>query len=400
MSAVAEILPSREESQLSLLLKHGPVGLALCQSPGNITSANAAFECLLGLTSSPIHRPLAELMQDTCESRRLIGEVFRGTRASFQIECPAWAPESKPLRWTMWAVQGADRRAECAVVMLEDLSGIAEARQRLQQSERLEMIGRLAGGVAHDFNNLLTGMLLYCDLLMSVVGPTDRARKFTEEIRNAGLQATGLVRQLLSVVRTNNSLPRPISLNEVVEGMHNLLVRLIGESIELKLRLDPDLGLVKLDPVQAQQILLNLVLNARDALPDGGQISVETGNCKMCMIQGDGESVSADTCLPCALFAVEDNGVGMDERVRAHLFEPFFTTKVGKGTGIGLATVHDIVSSNGGLIHVQSEVRHGTRISVFLPILPETAPDFLQNVNLDSRSNGEVLLFQSEETKP
>jgi len=335
------------------------------------------------------------MIPDGSEGRRLVGEVFRGTRASFQIECPAGGVEGKPLRWTMWAIQGDDSGAECAIVMLEDLSDAAVARQRLQQAERLEMIGRLAGGVAHDFNNLLTGILLYCDLLISAVGPAERERKYAEEIRNAGLQATGLVRQLLSVVRTNKSLPRPVSLNEVVEGMRNLLERLVGETIQLKLRMDPALGLVKMDPVQVRQILLNLVLNARDALPEGGKISIETGNCKMHILPGDGEG-STDTCLPCALFAVEDNGVGMDESVRAQLFEPFFTTKAGKGTGIGLATVHDIVSSNGGVIHVQSEVRHGTRISVFLPILRGS----LQNPSLSSRPNGEVLSFQSEETKP
>jgi signal transduction histidine kinase len=173
---------------------------------------------------------------------------------------------------------------------------------------------------------------------------------------------------------------------------------LIGENIELKLRLDSGLGLVKIDPVQAQQVLLNLVLNARDALSGGGHISVETGNCKMQILSSTGENNSETTCLPCAHFAVEDNGVGMDESVRAHLFEPFFTTKAGKGTGIGLATVHDIVSSNGGLIHVQSEVNRGTRINILLPIVPEPAPEFLEDPSFHPTHNGEALSFQSEET--
>jgi len=398
MSAVAEILQSPERNQFSSILKHAPVGLALCQSPGNVTSTNSTFDELLSLSSNQIPCALSDLIQDGNESRRLISELFQGRRESFQMECATWGAESKSLRWTMWAVHGEGSRAERAVVMIEDLSGVALARQRLQQAEQLETVGRLAGGVAHDFNNLLTGVLLYCDLLMSVVGPADRARKYAEEIRKAGLQASGLVRQLLSVVRSNKSLPRPVSLNEVAEGMRNLLARLIGENIDLKLRLDPALGLVKIDPVQAQQILLNLVLNARDALPDGGNISVETGNCKMQVFSAKGESGSEKTSLPCALFAVEDNGVGMDESVRAHLFEPFFTTKAGKGTGIGLATVHDIVSSNGGLIHVQSEVRRGTRFNILLPIVPESVPDSIQDASFHPAHNGEVLSFQSEET--
>ena len=397
MSAVAEILQSSAEEQFSSLLKHAPVGLALCQNPGYLTSRNSAFEELLGLPSNQIPSALPELIQDGEGSQKLISELFHGTRENFQIECVSGS-ESKSLRWTVWAIHGEDRGTENAVVMLEDLSGVALARQRLQQAERLETVGRLAGGVAHDFNNVLTGVLLYCDLLMSVVGPADRARKYAEEIRKAGLQATGLVRQLLTVVRSNKSLPRPVSLNEVAEGMRNLLVRLIGENIELKLRLDPALGLVKMDPVQAQQILLNLVLNARDALPGGGQITVETGHCKMQILSSTFENDSGSTCLPCALFAVEDNGLGMDASVRAHLFEPFFTTKAGKGTGIGLATVHDIVSSNGGLIHVQSEVNGGTRINILLPIVPESAPDSLQDTSFHPTQNGEVLSFQSEET--
>jgi signal transduction histidine kinase len=365
MSAVAELLQSSEEMQFSSLLKHAPVGFAVCQRSGNVTSRNSFFDELLGMPSSQIPCALPELIRDGAGSRQLISELFQGKRETFQIECAAEAAESKSLRWTVWAVHAEDGRPENAVVML-DLSGVALARQRLQQAERLETVGRLAGGVAHDFNNVLTGVLLYCDLLMSVLSPSDRARKYAEEIRKAGLQATGLVRQLLTVVRSNKSLPRPVSLNEVAEGMRDLLVRLIGENIELKLKLDSGLGLVKMDPVQAQQILLNLVLKARDALPRGGQIAVETGSCKMQILSSTFENNSG-TSLPCALFAVEDNGLGMDESVRAHLFEPFFTTKAGKGTGIGLATVHDIVSSNGGLIHVQSEVNCGTRINILLP---------------------------------
>lgn len=397
MSAVAEIFQSPDEIQFSSLLKHAPVGLALCQSPGNVTSMNSAFAELLGTPSSQIPCALPELIRDGAGSRQLISELFQGMRESFQIECAACGAESELLRWTVWAVHALDSRPESAVVMLEDLSGVALARQRLQQAEQLETVGRLAGGVAHDFNNVLTGVLLYCDLLMSVLGPSDRARKYAEEIRTAGMQATGLVRQLLTVVRSSKSSPRLVSLNEVAEGMHNLLARLIGENIELKFSLDSGLGLVKIDPVQAQQILLNLVLNARDALPRGGQISVETGSCKMQILSSTFENNSG-TSLPCALFAVEDNGLGMDESVRAHLFEPFFTTKTGKGTGIGLATVHDIVSSNGGLIHVQSEVNRGTRINILLPIVPQPAPQFLEDHSFHPTHHGEILSFQQEET--
>jgi two-component system cell cycle sensor histidine kinase/response regulator CckA len=404
MSAAVEVLrsPEARHEQFSSVLTHAPVALALCDGQGIVNASNPAFEQLLGIQSGQIHRPLAALMQprDGTEIQVMISDICCGTRDAFQLECPATPAEIRPLRWTVWGVQGANGDSDCALVMVEDLSDITSAMQRLQQTERLETVGRLAGGVAHDFNNLLTGVLLYCDLLMTAIEPGHRARKYAEEIRNAGLQASGLVRQLLSVVRSNKAVPRPLSLNEIAEGMRNLLVRLIGEDIELDLRLDPTLGLVKMDPVQAQQILLNLVLNARDALPRGGRIVLESGNCKIQFLSSRGASASDTACLPCALFAVEDNGTGMDDSVRAHLFEPFFTTKAGKGTGIGLATVHDIVSSNGGLIHVQTELHRGTRISLLLPIIPDSVPGAIEDSSFHTTQDGEVLSFHPEEFKP
>ena len=191
MSAVAEVLRSPDEVRFSSFLKHAPAGFALCQIPGNITATNSVFDQLLGLSSSPIPIPVADLIQpqDGCDSRRLLSELFRGTRESFQVECPVSGDVSKSRRWTVWAVRREGGRPRFAVVMLEDLTDAAATQQRLHQAERLETIGRLADGVAHDFNNLLTGVLLYCDLLLSVVGPSDRARKYAEEIRKAGLRA-------------------------------------------------------------------------------------------------------------------------------------------------------------------------------------------------------------------
>ena len=405
MSAIAEIvrLPDAHNTQLKSLLQHAPVGLALCESPGHITAVNQAFERLSGIGSNHLRNVLSELIhaEEPDEYQRLIAELFSGTRENFQLECPAHGAEGQFLRWTVWAVHGESGASDCAIVMVEDLSPVATAKQRLQQAERLETIGRLAGGVAHDFNNLLTGVLLYCDLLMGMLDPDQRARQYVEEIRSAGLQATALVRQLLSVVRSNKSVPRPISLNEVAEGMRNLLMRLIGENIELVFRLHPDLGLVRMDPVHVQQMLLNLVLNARDALLRGGQIVVETGNREIQILSESGAANGSNIgALPCALFAVQDNGQGMDETVRAHLFEPFFTTKAGKGTGFGLATVHDIVTTNGGLIHVQSEPCRGTRISILLPLLPDSVPGTTYQSGFHPKHNGEVLSFQSEGLTP
>jgi signal transduction histidine kinase len=207
-------------------------------------------------------------------------------------------------------------------------------------------------------------------LLLANLEPCHRVRKYAEEIRKAGMQATGLVRQLLAVARPATCEPRLFSLNEIVEGMHNFLVRLIGENIDLKFNLDPNLGLIKMDPTQSQQVLLNLVLNARDAMPGGGQITVETSNCRVQVLTASDRAASSTALLPCVLFVVADNGGGMDSVTRNHLFEAFFTTKAGKGTGLGLATVYDIVTSNGGLIHVESAPACGTRVTVVLPLVP------------------------------
>ncbi len=311
-----------------------------------------------------------------------------------------------------------DPKAESRAGFEEPPLAVAEptrqdAAKHLRHAERLESVGRLAGGVAHDFNNLLTGVLLYCDLLLALQ-PEERVRKYAEEIRNAGTQAAGLVRQLLAVARPTNGDPQLLSLNKIAEGMRNLLVRLIGENIELRFHLDPKVGLVKMDPTQAQQILLNLVLNARDALSGGGQITVQTGNChvqivtQQALVQpvlfepGVAEpraGTGALASLPCVLFNVEDNGSGMDATTRSHLFEAFFTTKpADRGTGLGLATVHDIVTTNGGLIHVDSAPARGTRVTVLLPLAPEAASNS-QRVIAQERNEGGLPAREKESHK-
>ncbi len=255
-------------------------------------------------------------------------------------------------------------------------------------------MGRLTGGVVHDFNNLLTGVLLHCDLLLATLGPAERARRYAEEIRNAGFQASGLVQQLLSLGKPTGT-AEALSLNDLAEGMRNFLVPLVGENIELSLRLDRNLGMVNMDTAQAQQILLNLVLNSRDALSGGGRITVETWDCKLQLLGGP--NFSGKPPLRCALFMVTDNGSGMDPETREHLFEPFFTTKSGRGTGLGLTTVRDIVTCLGGLIHVESRAGKGTRVSVLLPVLSESLAAVSADADFHPAKSGELALFEEEE---
>lgn len=392
--------PCDSGTELRLMFENAPVGLVQYHPQGAITALNPVLEQMLA--DRPTTGPALSLTdlidpEDKLASERLLREMFEGKRDSFQLDSKSLAAKGQAMRWTAWRVRGVDGKQDYALALAEQVRENPEAERRLRQARRLETVGRLAGGVAHDFNNLLTGVLLYCDLLMAGLEPGQRARKYAEEIRSAGLQATGLVRQLLAVSRPSGCEPRLLSLNEIAEGMRSLLVRLIGENIELKFHLDPNLGLIKMDHTQAQQILLNLVLNARDAMPGGGQITIDTSNCQVQVLADSGSGASSPASLPCALFVVGDNGCGMDAATQVHLFEAFFTTKSGKGTGLGLATVHDIVTGNGGLIYVESAPARGTRVSVLLPLVHETAPDFHPpSETLPEKKEGVLLPLKKE----
>ena len=411
MSAAAEMpwTPPDSKTELHPVFENAPFAVAQCQVQGNITAFNPALEQMLGKPRSAGALTFADLIdpRDRPAAHQLLAELFGRHRDSFQLDSQVASGNRRRVRWTAWRVPGTNGSADYAIVAAEG-SGPREdverqdAEQqdgdhRLRHAESLEAVGRLAGGVAHDFNNLLTGILLYCDLLLANLEPCHRVRKYAEEIRQAGLQANGLVRQLLAVARPSKAEARVLSLNQVIEGMHNLLGRLIGENIELEFQLEPKLGLVKIDSTQAQQILLNLVLNARDAMPGGGRITVKTSNCQVQVLSERPSSASAPV-LPCALFAVEDNGSGMDAATRTHLFETFFTTKGGQGTGLGLPMVHDIVTRNGGLIHVDSAPARGTRVNILLPLIPEALLNCQQPDRLPN-SNCEVLISKGKEEK-
>ena len=378
MSAAAHFEWSPDPgTELRILFDNAPFGVAQCERQGYITALNPALAEILGLHTR-IAEPMrfADLMasQDHAESARVLRELFDGKRDSFQIDSDLKARDGRALRWTAWRVPGKNGSPDYALALAAETAESREAELRLRRAERLEALGRVAGGVAHDFNNLLTGVLLCCDLLMAGLEPGHPSRKYAEEVRSAGTQAAGLVRQLLAMARPTDFAPRVLCINDTAEGMRDLLARLIGENIDLTLHLDPCLGLIKMDPAQVQQIVLNLVLNARDAMPGGGRISVETSNCRVEALTGSGVCTSRVAAIPCSLLVVADNGMGMDASTRAHLFEAFFTTKsAGKGTGLGLTNVHDIVTANGGLIHVESAPGQGTRVNVLLPQIPEAS---------------------------
>jgi two-component system cell cycle sensor histidine kinase/response regulator CckA len=239
--------------------------------------------------------------------------------------------------------------------------------ERLRQSQKMEAVGQLAGGVAHDFNNILGVILGYCELLEEdEAAPDDAKRRMVEQIHNAGTRAAVLTRQLLAFSRRQVLRPVVLDLNTLVTGVETMLRRLIGEDIEITISLLPDLRRVKADPTQLEQILMNLAVNARDAMPVGGTITIETSNVAF----DDTHAHEHAEVKPgsYAVLAMSDTGGGMDGETQAHMFEPFFTTKqAGKGTGLGLSTVYGIVKQSAGYIYAYSELGRGTTFKVYLP---------------------------------
>ncbi len=354
--------------------------MAVCGLEGRILTANTALARLLGYAHDEVVgvNPWelgADLEAAEGSAEKLVhpagmSEVVSSRGGWFVVE-RQWPRRDGTVFWGRLSATFIGENYDqpgLLIALLEDAGERHLLEERMRQSEKMEAMGRLAGGVAHDFNNLLTGILLYSDLLQGELETKGEAHRYVNEVRLACEQGAALTQQLLAVARKSDGVVRVAGVNEVVAGTQSLLRRLIGEQIELLVELDPAASVVKADAGKVRQILLNLVLNGRDALRWekrlGGRIRINTRSAELGGNLGEGARRRSG-----CLLTVEDNGCGMSTETRAHLFEPFFTTKqAGEGTGLGLGTVQRIVSEMGGKIEIASVAGAGTRIEVFLPV--------------------------------
>ena len=279
-----------------------------------------------------------------------------------------------------------------------DITQRKRMEEQLQQAQRLESIGRLAGGISHDFNNELCVILNYAELISDQFAPDTPAREDLQEIVNAGNRAAALTRQLLAFSRRQVLQPEIISLNDVLNNLKGMLHRLLGEDIALRVSLADDLGRIKADPGQIEQVIMNLAVNARDAMPEGGRLFMETTNVEL----DEQYSAKHFSVKPGSyvVLAVSDSGCGMDEATRARVFDPFFTTKThGKGTGLGLSTVFGIVAQSRGSIWVYSELGQGTTFKIYFPrdFSPQPAERVAPRPAVRSTGTETILLVEDDE---
>ena len=283
---------------------------------------------------------------------------------------------------------------------LDDLKNLATKEEQLRQSQKMEAVGQLAGGVAHDFNNLITVITGYCQLLLKTLEPDTMPRQNVQEIMRAGDRAAVMVRQLLTFSRRQVVEPQVIDLGEVIADIDKMLRRVIGEDVELIIAPGTELDRVETDPGQMEQVIMNLAVNARDAMPDGGRLIIETANVELDPAYADQHAGVRPG--PHVMLAVSDTGTGMDAETRARIFEPFFTTKErGKGTGLGLSTVYGIVKQSNGHIGVYSEPGAGTTFKIYLPRTDaESRPEERSLPEVEEELDGSeaILVVEDDET--
>lgn len=390
------------ESGFRSMIEDAPYGIYRAGIDGKLLRANPALQKMLGYdnldellsASLPTHvfrNPsdfggFKELLENASEFKDVEVELKRRDGAPITVRC------------TGRKVKGEHEGVPCFDVFAEDVTERRILERQLRMAGKMEAVGRLSGGIAHDFNNLLGVIIGYGQVLKRRLGAESDLLECAEEIEKAGQRAASLTRQLLAFSRQQILTPSILKLNDLVLDMAKMLPRLLGEDITVNTSLSSDLGMVKADQGQIEQVIMNLAVNARDAMPEGGTLRIETANVEL----DQGYAWQHPGAKPghYVMLAVVDSGTGIDPDTLTHIFEPFFTTKeVGKGTGLGLATVYGVVKQSGGYIWVESEPGHGASFQIFLPRIDEPTADIAATTPVDETVGGSETILLVEDSE-
>jgi two-component system cell cycle sensor histidine kinase/response regulator CckA len=430
-SVVRDLSPEREwrealrlsEQRFQRFFEDAPIGIALVEEGGQVAECNRAFLAMIGSQLQDIlGRPLGDLIHRSqrAEVVARLNAVSHGSDMTAPMEVKlrgarelvaqlyasrqAAGPAGSTLNGPVPGPAGGSAGGHGLILHFIDLTEQKNLEAQFAQSQKMQAIGQLAGGVAHDFNNLLTAMIGFCDLLLLRHKPGDQSFSDIMQIKQNANRAANLVRQLLAFSRQQTLQPRVLSLTDVLAELSNLLRRLIGENIELRLLHGRDLGLVKVDQGQLEQVIINLAVNARDAMPEGGRLTVVTSNHSAAQpIRREHEEMPPGDYV---VLEVIDTGVGIPRENLSRIFEPFFSTKeVGSGTGLGLSTVYGIVRQTGGFVFVDSAPNEGAKFTIYLPRHRESeqaaeasaVPDPRERASSDLTGSGTILLVEDED---
>jgi two-component system cell cycle sensor histidine kinase/response regulator CckA len=396
------------EQRFQRFFEELPVGWAIVDSTGRIEECNPAFQALAapetpGEAKGLRGRAFAQLLnaEDVVRASARLAEAWRGAAAKAPDEVRLAGPGDRVASLYVGRIDGPDGTPVSLVLHLLDVTGLRSLERQFVQSQKMQAIGQLAGGVAHDFNNLLTAIIGYCDLLLQRHRLGDPSFPDIMQIRQNANRAANLVRQLLAFSRQQTLRPRVLDLTDVIAELSHLLARLMGERITVDVVHGRDLKPVRLDQGQFEQVVINLAVNARDAMPEGGTLAIRTAHRSLeaPMAQG-AETIPAGEWLT---VDVRDTGSGIDPEHLARVFEPFFTTKpIGAGTGLGLSTVYGIVRQTGGYVFVESELDKGTAFTIWLPAHAgpsevDTAPEADRRAPADLTGVATILLVEDED---
>ncbi len=393
----------RSEASFRSVVEDAPYGIYRASLSGELVLVNPALQKILGYASQTelLQANLGTQIYRNPLDHQKVNELLLRQQSFNDVEVEWKRKDGTPItvRCSGWPIKDESGRVAFLELFAEDVTERRALERQLRMAQKMEAVGRLSGGIAHDFNNLLGVIIGYSQVLKRSLKPEHPLYEHAEEIEKASQRAVSLTRQLLAFSRQQVLEPVVLNMNALVSDMEKMLPRLIGEDVALTLTLDPALGQVKADPGQVEQVIMNLAVNARDAMPDGGKLTIQTANVDLDTAythQHPGSRVGSYVML-----RVTDTGTGIDPEIQAQIFEPFFTTKErDKGTGLGLATVYGVVKQSGGYIAVDSEKGKGASFSVYLLRVENavTAPDLSNDAPVSVRGSETILLVEDEES--